>query len=75
MSDQYKIEDGIPIPGKFNNDTLHSVLTVLEIGQSVFVKDKKPQDISPKTSAAKRGTSKNFLSRTVDGGVRIWRIE
>lgn len=82
MTDEIKIEKGIPIPIRKRGvgGGMH-VLVVREmmVGDSVFLKcvDTKQQRSRSTYAAiwAKRLAPKRFTARMVDGGVRIWRIE
>lgn len=71
-----KIEKGIPIPdgGRGRPKMYH--FGEMEIGDSVFVEGQTSRG-SAGGSARKYGHSNNkkFTCRTVDGGVRIWRVE
>lgn len=65
-----KIEKGIPMPlGKSNSIT--SQLRALKIGDSAFLPGKTLRQASNHfVGAFGRGC---YVSRTVDGGVRVWR--
>jgi len=72
MTQEYLIEDGIPIPPKRTNP-LRIALEKMNIGQSVFLPGKKPINIS-----GLRNTLKSqgimIVSRAMDGGCRVWRV-
>lgn len=47
----------------------------LEVGDSFFVPDATAKDIGASTSnARKRMPDRMFIARTVQGGVRVWRL-
>lgn len=46
----------------------------LEVGDSFFVKGKRPIDLGEITQRMARRTGFRFITRTVQGGVRVWRI-
>jgi hypothetical protein len=47
----------------------------MEVGDSFFVKDIKVKTISRTCGHHGKRLSRKFASRTVDGGVRVWRTE
>ena len=67
----FKIENGIPIPPK-SRYAWHE----MKIGDSVFLPLTSAASISSSLNWAKTkmGGGANFTVRTVDGGVRVWRI-
>jgi hypothetical protein len=64
-----KIEKGIPVPAK--RAGRRALLKTMEVGDSVFFAGAKLGTISPYTR--QEGPLK-FTCRTIDGGVRVWRI-
>jgi hypothetical protein len=73
---KYTVENGIPMPPiNTNGDSLAQFLKKLEVGQSVFIENKKPTQLGSFINRAKRGTEKAFACRSIEGGARIWRIE
>lgn len=77
----YKIENNIPVPTKNNSVGRKAPkypLSRMKVGDSFFsVSDKM---IRNRLSAAMASFHKNnpttrFISRMVEGGVRIWRIK
>lgn len=72
MSD-YVIEKDVPIPPQqWAKNGLTYALRHMEVGDSVMAPGKKVSSIA---ASAGRLKPKKFTARTVDGGVRIWRIE
>ena len=69
-----KIEHGIPVPkkGKYAGNSVTHLLRQMRVGDSLFVPGIAVQTMSSRLS---RYHPKRFTQRTVDGGVRIWRIE
>lgn len=47
--------------------------SLMDIGDSFFIEGKAPKDISGPRANAERKTGAKFISRKVQGGVRIWR--
>lgn len=80
---EFKIDNGIPIPLKCSNrKNGHSKynLHLMEVGDSIFFSfpsgdRKKYLNISSNISQIARKQNKRFCMRSVDGGVRVWRIE
>jgi hypothetical protein len=72
----YEIEDGITLP-TFHKGVAKYPFRELEVGQSFFVPDgKKNRIASAASSIAKRiGNGTKFTLRSVDGGIRVWRIK
>jgi hypothetical protein len=72
---QFKIEDGIPLPPKTTN-SLAAALRQIAVGQSVFAAGRKLRDVSSQACHLQKTTedARKFTCRTVDGGVRVWRI-
>ena len=69
----YEIEKGIERPEIARPDRVTKYpWSMLEIGDSFFVPNKKPGRVGAAVRAKKFGFK--FSERTVDGGVRIWRI-
>jgi hypothetical protein len=78
-----KIETGIPIPPKKmgKNQALYPYAD-LEIGQSFFAAPRPGKSIrqtamylSGMSAYYAKKTGRRFTSRTVEGGVRVWRFE
>lgn len=74
-----QIEKGIPVPMKgartADGGGLLAVLRGMEVGDSVFIAGKKIQWGSAYVNKAQRGNEKEFTSRTLEGGFRIWRLK
>ncbi len=71
----YEIEKNVEIPPDGRGSPKYP-FGKLEIGDSFFVPNKKLGSISTLVTWHKthRGKGKNFTCRTVEGGVRVWRI-
>lgn len=76
----YKIDSSIPVPPS-RKDTRSYPFKDLEVGQSFLVvrePDETKTRVRERTSAAmtwaKRTLDRNFCTRQVDDGVRVWRI-
>jgi hypothetical protein len=71
-----RIEKGVPIPRpRFNS--LTDALSRMDIGDSVFIpgeKNTRPVNTHIWNTKKRRPGGFRFTSRTVDGGVRVWRI-
>lgn len=76
----YEIENGIEIPKSNYGYYSKYPFGEMEIGESFFVPfgdDKHIIRVRVQTAASYYGKRNNvrFLTRTVDGGVRVWRVE
>ena len=76
----FKINNDVPIPGPHSVYGTSRVAAVraLEVGESIFFKGMVIKNAGTVIANAKRYSpemfSRNYTSRTVEGGVRIWRI-
>lgn len=76
----YEIEDGVPIPkknvgGERKEDSFAGMLRALQPTQSVFVPGKKITSVGRYFNVVGKQTGYKFTSRTVEGGVRVWRVK
>ncbi len=69
-----KIDKSVPIPQGRSSHSKYP-WRELQVGDSFFVKDKEASDLSGYFAPLRRKYGLRFVSRTVDGGVRIWRVE
>lgn len=72
-----KIERGIPIPQNGRNGRtwgLSAVLRKMKPKESVFVPNADPLNTCRTASRIGGLTKAKFVTRRVDGGVRIWRV-
>ena len=67
-----KIDSGVPLPEKAN--ATKYPFREMAVGDSFFVPGKKSGDFSGQVAQAKKATGFNFTTRTLDGGVRVWRV-
>lgn len=74
MPEYNKIETGIPIPGAGRNSKYSHILEQLEVGQSVLF-NSLIANVTVSCRRLRKKTGRNFRSKTVEGGVRVWRIE
>ena len=69
-----KIEHGMPIPADGRRRPIYP-FDAMTVGDSFFVPNKKPTDISGAVHYAQRKhPGWRFARRAVDGGVRVWRV-
>lgn len=72
----YKIEKDIPIPPKGRpKGTYKYPFVFMEVGDSFFVKGGLMKRISVSARGYSIRTGHKYASRTVPGGVRVWRVE
>lgn len=66
-----KIDKGIPMPQISKKMPYKD----MEVGDSFFVPGMTAKKVGSNLAYAKEKTGFQFTSRTVDGGVRVWRIK
>lgn len=71
----FEIEKNIPIPNPEVGRNRLYPFDDLEIGDSFFVPNKTRHDFSGPLHQASQRTKFKFSVRSVDGGVRIWRVK
>ncbi len=69
-----QIDKNIPIP-KGRSSYARYPWRELQVGDSFFVLNKVAAGISGYFAPLRRKYGLRFTSRSVDGGVRIWRVE
>lgn len=69
----YKIDKGIPIQ-KFNSLTKYP-WAEMEVGDSFFVPGTRVTRLNGSKAYWERKLSTKYITRTKEGGVRVWRIE
>lgn len=77
---EFKIEKGIPLPPRRSTHAARDKygFTRMEVGDSIFFADAKPSAIrNVAYTASKDGArmGRKFATRTVEGGVRVWRVK
>lgn len=70
----FEIEKNVEIPNTQMGRPLVYPLPSMEVGDSFFVEGKDVKSISPIVVSHSKKYGKKFTCRTVDGGVRVWRI-
>lgn len=74
----YEIEGDIPLPKKASRGANAKYpFASLAVGQSFLARDGKTNCLSAcaRAWAKRNGAAARFAVRTVDGGVRVWRVE
>lgn len=72
---EFEVEKGIPLPQPRRKTGFVEALRQLQIGESILATRKSITAVSSAVRYATIGTTRKYTSRTVDGGVRVWRIE
>ena len=67
-----KIEKNIPIPRKGKQKYPFSKM---EIGDSFFLENSTIGKVAAEAYREKKATNRMYVARSIDGGVRIWRVE
>ncbi len=71
-----KIDKGVPLPEPmFGGRTSKYPWRQMEVGDSFFVLGGARNNLNLAASANKHHAPKRFAARSVEGGVRVWRIE
>lgn len=73
----YEIEKGIGIPRMHRKRSEEHPFDIMDIGDSFLVQslDKERAKVMNRlTSLAQHRKPKKFATRSVDGGIRVWRI-
>lgn len=74
METKITIEKGIPIPNDGRGRIPKYPWNEMEVGDSFFAAGMTTKELGSSLVGARKRTGKNFTSRTVEGGVRVWRI-
>ena len=76
MSEEFKIESGIPMPGHKSGPRARKYpWKDMKVGDSFFVPNKRAGVMSSACIAAQKYGRGTFRARTVEGGCRVWRVE
>ena len=72
----YEIEKGIPIPPRKKGGQYHSKYgwREMEVGDSKFIPNEKQSKITTISIGYGKRHKQKFIVRTVEGGVRVWRV-
>ena len=71
-----KVESGIPVPARTSRQGGRPCIypfAGLEVGDSFFVPGKTVKTLSQTASKAAKRLKIQLITRTVEGGVRVWR--
>ena len=73
---KFNVEQGVPVPkstgaGRKTNYPFES----MQVGDSFFIKDGKVKTVSRSCGIYSKRFGCKFISRTVEGGARVWRVE
>jgi hypothetical protein len=71
---KFKIDKKIPLPSRGQQITKYPFID-LDIGDSFLIPEKTVIQTNGLCYYAGKRLKKKFVSRTVNGGVRIWRIK
>jgi hypothetical protein len=72
---EFQIEKGVPLPplAVVSGRPTKYPWTEMAVGDSFFVPGQSSVKFSGNITSAKKMTGFKFTTRTVDGGVRVWR--
>ena len=71
-----KVESGIPVPARTSRQGGRPSIypfAGLDVGDSFFIPGKTVKTMSQTASKAAKRLGIEVITRTVDGGVRVWR--
>lgn len=76
---EFKAEKNIPLPDEglcpgAKQSPLRRGIEYLEPGDSIFVEGKSCRDVQNFVNRSKKMTGKQYTIRTLEDGVRIWRL-
>ena len=74
MMEEFKIEKGVEIPMKKDCRSKYP-WGEMEVNDSVFFKNGSQYILASSVNNFRVRTGRKFSTRTVDGGVRVWRVE
>jgi hypothetical protein len=75
MSRMLTIDKNIPMPEWLMGRNAKYPFAHMEVGDSFFIPGKTAYAIGGAVHNASKRTKYKFVSRTMDGGARVWRIE
>lgn len=74
-----EIEQGIPVPrkktGRPERRGIMTLLRSMAIGDSIFIENVGHSDTSGRITRVRQQQGGRFTSRSINGGIRVWRIE
>ena len=71
---EFKIEKGVPMPDNRNYGATRYPFRQMEVGDSLFVPGQTTATFSGVPGGWARRAGFKFACRTVEGGVRVWRV-
>jgi hypothetical protein len=72
---ELQIEKGVPIPPKTTTKGRRmNPIRELEVGDSVLIAGKYQENVASRAGRITRQTGRRFVTRKVEGGVRVWRV-
>ena len=74
MSDTTQIEKGVPVAKKAAGKPRTNPLWALEVGDSVVIPVKAQENVASRAGRITRESGRRFVTRKVEGGVRVWRV-
>ena len=69
------IDNDVPMPDSMNSGRRKYPWRDMQIGESFFGTGMDIHSLTKSRSDAERRTGYKFTCRTVDGGVRVWRVK
>lgn len=70
-----KVDKGISIPNPYRGREAVYPWKNMNIGDSILVPNLKIGSVASAAGSYGRNHGVRFISRTVEGGVRVWRVE
>lgn len=70
-----EVDKGLPIPGHNGGRRAFYPWNNMNVGDSFFVQNIKIKSVTGAASSYGRNHGMRFTARTVEGGVRVWRVE
>jgi hypothetical protein len=73
VTSKYVIEKNVPLVTTAGAKPIYPFLQ-MEIGDSFLVKDRTRPQVGAAAGSAGKISDRTFRTRTVEGGVRVWRV-
>ena len=71
----YTIESGVPVPARINTNASKYPWGLMDVNDSFMVPNGNVKSLRTVCYGASKRTGMKFKARSVEGGVRVWRVE
>ena len=70
-----KYDSHIPVPRPTGHLGQVEIIKNMPVGKSYLFKNARSESIRNSIQYVRRGSDKEFVSRSVNGGIRVWRTK